>query len=225
MPIAAQAKGNKKLFDIRVFYTKTGMAKYTSHLDMNRLFSRAIKRAKLDVWYSQGFNPHIYISFSQPLPLGYESLCESFDVKLLNKNDINIVKNELNKCLPSGIQVTKANFPGNKTSDITKACYSIKIYSNSLEKLYDSLKNYLCQDSLIVDKKTKKGITSIDLAPLIYKKDLILTENYVKLEIVLPAGIKQNINPTLIIDNFTGDFDNVNVLKTSLLCTNGNEFK
>ena len=47
------------LIDIRIFYTKRGRIRYISHLDMNRLMQRALSRAKLPVWFTQGFNPHL----------------------------------------------------------------------------------------------------------------------------------------------------------------------
>ena len=59
--------------DYRLFYTKTGRLKYISHLDTNRLMQRTLKRSGLPVWYSEGFNPHIYITFALPLALGLES--------------------------------------------------------------------------------------------------------------------------------------------------------
>ena len=77
-PWLATAKGSEYK-EARVFYTKTGRAKYISHLDVTRCFQRALQRAGLSVWYTEGFNPHSYLTFTLPLSLGYESLCESMD--------------------------------------------------------------------------------------------------------------------------------------------------
>ena len=60
--------------EIRLRFSKTDQAKYISHLDTNRVFSRAFARAKIDLWFTEGFNPHPYMSFSLPLSLGVESL-------------------------------------------------------------------------------------------------------------------------------------------------------
>ena len=57
------------------------MAAYISLLDLQRVMHRALKRSGLPVWYTKGFNPHIYLAFSCPLALGQESLCESCEVK------------------------------------------------------------------------------------------------------------------------------------------------
>ena len=54
---------------IRVWFTKTGEASYISLLDLQRVMQRAFKRSGLPVWYTLGFNPHIYITFASPLSL------------------------------------------------------------------------------------------------------------------------------------------------------------
>ena len=66
---------------IRIWFTKTGEAAYISLLDLQRVMGRALKRSGLPVWYTLGFNPHIYMTFACPLSLGQESLVESVDVK------------------------------------------------------------------------------------------------------------------------------------------------
>ena len=67
--------------EVRLRFSKTGRLKYISHLDINRAMSRALKRAGIPLWYTEGFNPHPYMSFSLPLSLGVESLCESVDLR------------------------------------------------------------------------------------------------------------------------------------------------
>ena len=55
---------------IRVWFAKRDEACYISHLDLQRVVQRALKLARVPVWYTQGFNPHIYLTFAMPLPLG-----------------------------------------------------------------------------------------------------------------------------------------------------------
>ena len=66
---------------VRIFFEKCGEAAYISLLDLQRVFHRMLKMSNLPVYYTQGFNPHIYLSFTCPLSLGQESLCESCEVK------------------------------------------------------------------------------------------------------------------------------------------------
>ena len=93
---------------VRIWFTKTGEAAYISLLDLQRVMGRALKRSGLPVWYTLGFNPHIYMTFSCPLALGQESLVESVDVKTEEEApDFAAWKEALNQVMPAGIEVKK----------------------------------------------------------------------------------------------------------------------
>ena len=67
---------------VRIWFTKLSRLQYISHLDMNRLMTRVVKRADIPIWYTEGFNPHPYITFLLPLSLFVQSECEIMDIKL-----------------------------------------------------------------------------------------------------------------------------------------------
>ena len=101
--------GNELFADtVRVFFEKKGRIKYISHLDIVRCISRAIKRSGLPVWYTLGFNPHIYLTFALPLSLGFESECESMDFRLTEHKDPQEIIESLNRVFPEGLRVYKA---------------------------------------------------------------------------------------------------------------------
>ena len=84
--------------EVRLVFSKTDRCKYISHLDINRCMSRALSRAEIPLWFTEGFNPHPYMSFSLPLSLGVESLCESVDLRIVGEitnDEINIASNAL----------------------------------------------------------------------------------------------------------------------------------
>ena len=112
--------------NVRVFFEKTGMTKYISHLDLMRCMTRAIKRAAIPAWYTEGFNPHLFITFALPLTLGVESLCESMDIRLTEEMGFEEVKNRLNVNLPDGIRITNVAAPVYKANDIAFAEYKIR---------------------------------------------------------------------------------------------------
>ena len=87
----------KEHYIYRVKFTKGEEVKFIGHLDIMRLFQRAIKRAKLPVAYSQGFNPHQLLSFASPLTLGATSEGEYGDIEMAEKIEPYIVMQELNK--------------------------------------------------------------------------------------------------------------------------------
>ena len=92
----------------RVFFEKTGPARYISHLDLNRVMLRAIAKSGLNIWHTEGFHQHAYITFAQPLSLGFSSCCESMDFRLLNDDeDMAAVPARLNACLPDGLRVLR----------------------------------------------------------------------------------------------------------------------
>ena len=70
----------KDFVTVRVLFSKTGRARYISHLDLNRAMTRAMRRAEIPLWYTEGFNRHAYLTFAAPLSLGTESVCERMDL-------------------------------------------------------------------------------------------------------------------------------------------------
>ena len=66
---------------IRIVFRKTGYLRYISHLDLQRTMQRALTRAQIPLWYTEGFNPHPYLCFASPLPVGVNSVTEMFDIK------------------------------------------------------------------------------------------------------------------------------------------------
>ena len=75
------------LKNVRILFSKMGRAKYVSHLDLVRTMTRAVRRADIPLWYTEGFNRHPYLTFAAPLSLGYEGLRESMDIRLEEEMD------------------------------------------------------------------------------------------------------------------------------------------
>lgn len=68
--------------NIRVRFRKYGVLKFIGHLDVMRYFQKAIRRADIDICYSEGYSPHMIMSFASPLGLGLESDGEYMDTGL-----------------------------------------------------------------------------------------------------------------------------------------------
>ena len=101
----------KPVYDIRAFYRKEGRAKYISHLDLYRTVQRAFQRAKLPIWFTLGYNPHIYLTYALPLALGYEGVRESFDFRLTENLPLEETAARLNAAMPEGIVITELRPP------------------------------------------------------------------------------------------------------------------
>lgn len=214
--------------DLRIFFSKTGRAKYISHLDLNRCFQRALKRSELPVWHTQGFNPHIYLTFSLPISLGFESLCEPCDLRLNEEIPYNEVKERLNRHLPSGLEVLQVAAPVHKHTEIVNARYEIIFQDNNGDKLISIIHQAMSQKQILVTKKSKKGTSEIDLCNFFEGYKLTALLGAVKMTIVLPAGVEKNINPSLLSDYLAEktekDPDSASIFRVALLLQNGEEF-
>lgn len=217
------------VYDVRAFYHKFGRAKYISHLDLYRTIQRAFQRAKLPIWYTQGFNPHIYLTFALPIALGYEGVNESFDFRLTTDIPLEEATKRLNDAMPEGIVIRAIQPPVRKANDIERADYELTMSCKSLspEKLSEKISAFLAQDVIETEKRTKKGMKMIDLKPMILAQQVSCLE-MVKLNITLPAGTQVNINPTLLTDAFAKwvdiDLDYHNIRRLKVLCADGTEF-
>ena len=108
-------------------YAKYGDAKYVSHLDLIRLFSRVFKRAGVPLTYSEGFNPHPYISIALPLSLGYTGECEFLDMIILDDMPCEEIISRMNATLPEGIVAQSAYEGGRPVREIAYSLYEISL--------------------------------------------------------------------------------------------------
>lgn len=163
---------------IASFY-KHDEVRFVSHLDMQRLFQRAFRRAGLPLSYSKGFNPHPLLSFATALSVGYTSECEYFDVFLDEKIDADEFRSRVNAVLPEGVAVTKAVDAGEMKTSLTTLMRSADYFARldfDREVTSDELENALASlltGEIIVEKKTKGGIKDVDIRPLLISVNLI----------------------------------------------------
>ena len=178
---------------VRFRYSKEGKAKYISHLDLMSTMQRSFRRAGIGLKYSEGFNPHPYMSVALPLSVGCESLCELIDVALVE----NIIPDINTIMLPDGIEILEAYSPSRKFNDITwiDACIKLNYDNQTADGTVSKIEKCLKKDKLIISKKTKRGYKELDIAPFI--KDVVLEENE---HILINAKISAQ-NPTINADD------------------------
>ena len=151
----------KWAMEVRMSFQKTGMAKFISHLDTVRCITRAMKRANVPVWFTEGFNPHAFLTFAMPLSLGFESLCETVDFRLMEEVDLNELTERLNKALPVDITVKEIYVYETSPNDIRWAEYKI-IFNNPDSLLLKQAENILSSEKIMVMKKAKQGRKKVD---------------------------------------------------------------
>lgn len=210
------------LKSIRIWFKKVGTAKYISHLDLCRCMERAIHKAKLPFWYSQGFNPHVFLTITMPISLGYTGLRESMDVKLtdegLGKEEI---MEKLNLSLPAGIQIFDVTEPKMKPSDVVYSTYEITL--ENLPGLEEAVKALRSQEQILVEKHTKKGMRQVDIKSDFAEMRVDDTGESLKFLVTLLSSNAGSINPRLFFDALSTKFGRELYPETVRTgCLNGN---
>ena len=192
---------------VRLNFSKTGRAIYISHLDINRMMTRAVRRAKLPMWYTEGFNPHPYLTFALPLSLGQSSDCEYMDIRIEGDITDEEILNRLNAVLPEGVKILSVSAPVYDAKEIEKALYFVKLVFKDAEtsKGFAERAQTLAEgEELLAEKRGKKGhrkvMKQINLIDFIYDMKFSTADNIVNLQCVLAAGNTSNLNPTLLVE-------------------------
>lgn len=92
---------------LRITFSKTEAMRYTGHLDLQRAWERTVRRARLPLAYSQGFNPRPKINLAAALPLGYTSSCEIVEIWLERDLPLAQIEKSLNQAVPPGIEISR----------------------------------------------------------------------------------------------------------------------
>ncbi len=210
--------------NIRIFFSKRGRAKYISHLDMTRLFQRAVRRTGITMWYTEGFHPHLYMTFALPLSLGTESDCESVDMKLVDEITLEGVKERLNYVLPEGISVYDVKEPQMKASRIEFSEYEIRLPA----KYRSKFEEFIEKEEINAIKKGKAGEKLVNVKPWIYGYSIEEQAREIKILIKLASGNTKTLNPSLLLSVFSeehkADVDGAFILRTKIFAENGEIF-
>ncbi|WRS28273.1 TIGR03936 family radical SAM-associated protein [Oscillospiraceae bacterium MB08-C2-2] len=195
------------MIPVRIFYRKAGRAKYLAHLDLMRSVSRAIKRSGLPVWYTQGFNPHMYLTFSLPLSLGYEGMWETVDIRLNEEICSEEIISRLSPCLPAGFEIFRVSTPVQEPSAIEWADYHVELLfdEEGADRMSHALARLMEQPEILVMKKAKKGpgrkiLKEVDIRPMVQLLEQKEGENCLDMTLRLRTGLSQNLNPSLFLD-------------------------
>lgn len=216
------------MIKLRAVFEKKDRARYISHLDLNRCMLRTFRRSKLPIWYTEGFNPHPYFSFALALSLGFESSCEILDFNLDEEIPFEQVKKQLNEVMPDGMRILTVSPQKKKITEIAKAEYKIILRSENPGEIVNSAEALMSQDEILIEKKTKKGIKTVDLKPSIELLSLKIKDGNVVIRLRLPAGTQTNYNPTLFVEALKNmadqSFEILKISRTGILCENNKNF-
>lgn len=189
-------------------FTKTGPVRFTSHLDLLRMFKRAFRRTGIPVSYSQGFNPHPRMGFCQPLSLGYSGLGEYIEFQTDSDAGRAAWLDMLQKGLPDGIKLLGIGIIGDGQKSMAASCFAADYdivfdVPYKLKDFDDILTRFMSQDAIMVSKKTKGGkMTEVDIEPKIRSLKASDKDGKLMLEATLDSGSSSNLSPELLIKAF-----------------------
>ncbi len=196
---------------IRIKFRKWGSMKFIGHLDMMRYFQKVMRRADVDIRYSEGFSPHQIMSFAAPLGVGITSDGEYLDIEVHSTKSSEEMIKDLNTTMVDGVDIVGyVALPDNAKpamSIVAAADYILSYkegyaspftteeWKNKIEKLFTSQKNFN------IIKKTKKSEREVDLKPLVYGFEVIEVEGKPAFYINVSTGSVDNIKPELLLSS------------------------
>ena len=192
---------------VRIKFAKQGAMKFIGHLDIMRYFQKAVKRAGLDAAYSEGFSPHMIMSFAAPLGVGVTSEGEYFDLELKTPMPSKEAVERLNQVMVEGMEVLSVREvpegkKGKAMSLVAAADYLVS-FREGMEPGKDwkeKVTAFMEQQEIRILKKTKKNEKEVDIKPYIYEMEIRGESIFLK----LAAGSVKNTKPELVMEAFYG---------------------
>ncbi len=183
----------------RMLFEKTGTAVWVSHLDLMRIFQRAFRRAGLLLKHSQGFTPRAIVSIALPLSVGMESQCELLDFEL---EDGSVPDAEqINAVLPDGIRVLSLYPEERKIKDLThlRAHLTLTYDRGVPADAEQGIRALFSQESLIVEKHSRKGLTAVNILPMLCEFNMEQMDANTLCWDVLVCAQNPSLNPQMLV--------------------------
>ncbi len=198
----------------RIKFRKYGAMKFIGHLDVMRFFQKAMRRAEIPIAFTEGYSPHMIMSFAQPLGVGLTSDGEYFDIELKEAVISDEAVKRLNAVMAEGIDIVSfVSIPDDRKcsgmSIVAAAEYEASFVEppKSPEAMKalppgfgKAIEGFLGREQILVVKKTKKSEREIDIRPLIYKMEA--DGGTQKIRLLLAAGSEENLKPDLVMGTF-----------------------
>lgn len=186
---------------LRLRFKKTGRAVYISHLDLMHTMQRAFSRAGYELKYSEGFNPHPQISIVLPLSVGAASLCEIMDFRLKGEAELSSMPARLSAAMPEGIEVIEVYEQSRKAAELKWLDVEgvFEYDERSIEEMKAGLEAFFARESIVIQKKTKRGMGDSDIRPAIDSMGFEAGDGCVRIKARISAQ-EPTLNPELLAE-------------------------
>ncbi len=194
---------------MRFKFSRGEALKYVSHLDQQKMFQRAFRRAAVPMAYSAGFNPHPKLAFAQAMAVGMTSSGEYGDVELTEDVAPEAFIRALNRELPEGYRVTFAAMHHEKpralNAAIVSAAYTVRTETDADETaLRQAIGAYMNLDEILTEKRNKKKkLVTMDIKPYLREFSLdSLTDGVAAFEMTMRYIDQKTVSPSALIASF-----------------------
>ena len=213
-----------------VVFEKGAELRYIGHLDLMRTMQRALRRSLLPIKYSNGFNPHIRLSFAVPLSVGVIGLRELMEVPLEDGVTEEQFKNTMNDVLPGCVRIrhcraVEDSFPA-LMSLVAGASYRITFAkTEESAKAAAKFDEFMALKEYVTQRRTKSGENPCDIRPFVLEGSCAETENGYTIELKTAALKAGMLKPALWLDSLCefagcGDFQSL-IYRTAILAKSG----
>lgn len=189
--------------NIRMKFKKHGCMKFIGHLDIMRYFQKAIRRADIDIAYSEGFSPHMIMSFAAPLGVGLTSEGEYVDLQVNSCENSKAAVDALNRVMVEGMEVVSfKRLPEtvkNAMASVAAADYFVKFRDGYAPEGWETqFEKFLALDAMVITKKTKRSEAEVDLKPMLY--ECRIENGGIFMQVA--CGSVNNLKPELVMEAF-----------------------
>ena len=196
----------------RIKFKKYGVMKFIGHLDIMRYFQKAMRRADIDIAYSEGFSPHQIMSFAAPLGVGIISQGEYLDIEVHSSKSSRESVDALNATMVEGVEVVsfKQLDDHAKTAMAIVAAADYNMYYKdgyevplTVDELHVKRKEfYELPTEILITKKTKKSEKIMDLKQLVYGFQVKEQDGKPYFYLKVCTGSTDNVKPELVLEAF-----------------------
>lgn len=188
----------------RIKFRKYGALRFIGHLDVMRFFQKVMRRADIPIAFTEGYSPHMIMSFASPLGIGVTSDAEYFDIELIAPITSKEAVRRMNATMVDGIEVVSFRRIAEEKKMTGMAIVAAADYLVGIKKekwpenLTAHVGDFMRQESIRIIKQTKRSEAEVDIRPLIYQMEVCGGQIFMK----LASGSVQNLKPDLVMTAF-----------------------
>jgi radical SAM-linked protein len=147
-----------------ITFSKTGTSRFLGHLEMAKVFVRALRRADIRLIYSEGFHPQPKLSFQDALPVGMESLQETLLVTVAGETTPKGIIRRLNAELPAGLVIAGCHSKASKFGRPESVLTTYRLVMDEDVFNPEKIADFMTKTAMLVLRTNRKGkIRQIDL--------------------------------------------------------------